>query len=411
MMRNSSMWENKSCPGSVPTQIYVSRGINGYLGHTTSMRCCVVVSARWLLACRGQVQQIFPSVLSNAFSKIMCAHLPGFGLEFVPAGSQLRRFQTRFLQWGRRLLAWPRGSPGVVVQGQLGWHDVVTVHLTQAAGLCARLLSLPPHCCAVRIAQYACTQSQSWIQLSWMNCTIMVSRIQMMQGSIWDAHHPPFVAGCVMSSLLWAVMLTPGMLQLCRPLAHLRVLAAMSPIAQDGVWTHVAARNARHWGFARCGHHNFADGRSARHRNQHTVPTHILCRFCANASDSLAHALLECTAHNVLRQRWRSRSRHFLFFFVLGTFLRLRHERRSGAHSGMLQCGPSLLSGALACLQGWGAASARQQRLRSARALPLQHCTSRREGAPGVRRRRRCVPRPLEGRTTELPTRTVQRTA
>ena len=33
------------------------------------------------------------------------------------------------------------------------------------------------------------------------------------------------------------------------------------------------------------------------------------------------------------------------------TFLRLRHERRSGAHSGMLQCGPSLLSGALACLQ------------------------------------------------------------
>ena len=87
-----------------------------------------------------------------------------FGLEFVPAGPQLRRFQTRFLQWGRRLLTWPRGSPGVVVQGQLGWHDVVTVHLTQAAGLCARLLSLPPHCCAVRIAQYACTQSQSWIQ-------------------------------------------------------------------------------------------------------------------------------------------------------------------------------------------------------------------------------------------------------
>ena len=51
-----------------------------------------------------------------------------------------------------------------MVQGQLGWHDVVTVHLTQAAGLGARLLSLPPHCCAVRIAQCACTQSQSWIQ-------------------------------------------------------------------------------------------------------------------------------------------------------------------------------------------------------------------------------------------------------
>ena len=111
-----------------------------------------------------------------------------FGLEFVPAGPQLRRFQTRFLQWGRRLLAWPRGSPGVVVQGQLGWHDVVTVHLTQAAGLCARLLSLPPHCCAVRIAQYACTKSQSWIQSVLHNHGVPHPH----------AHHPPFVAGCVM---------------------------------------------------------------------------------------------------------------------------------------------------------------------------------------------------------------------
>ena len=101
----------------------------------------------------------------------------------------------------------------------------------------------------------------------------------------------------------------------------------------------------------------------------------------------------------------------FFCFFFSRTFLRLRHERRSGAHSGMLQCGPSLLSGALACLQGWGAASACQQGLRAARALPFRRCTPRREGAPGVRRRRRCAPRLLEGRTTELPTRTVQRTA
>ena len=73
---------------------------------------------------------------------------------------------------------------------------------------------------------------------------------------------------------------------------------------------HVAARDARHWGLTRCGHHNFSNGRSARHRNQHTVPTHTPCRFCANASDSLADALRERTAHNVLRQRWQSRSRH-----------------------------------------------------------------------------------------------------
>jgi len=46
-----------------------------------------------------------------------------FGLEFVPQGPQIRRFQTRLCKWGRRLLAWPSGSPRVAVQGQLGWHD------------------------------------------------------------------------------------------------------------------------------------------------------------------------------------------------------------------------------------------------------------------------------------------------
>ena len=67
-----------------------------------------------------------------------------FGLEFVSAGPQIARFQTRLLQWGRRLLGWPRGSPNLAVQGQLGWHDAETIRLVQAAGLWARLLSLPP---------------------------------------------------------------------------------------------------------------------------------------------------------------------------------------------------------------------------------------------------------------------------
>ena len=58
------------------------------------------------------------------------------------------------------------------------------------------------------------------------------------------------------------------------------------------------------------GNHNFADGRSARHRNQHTVQAHTSCHFCAYASGSLAHVLPPCTAHNALRQRWRSRSQH-----------------------------------------------------------------------------------------------------
>ena len=63
---------------------------------------------------------------------------------------------------------------------------------------------------------------------------------------------------------------------------------------------------------ARCGHHPFADGRAARHRVPSTAWTNSPCRFCACGVDSVAHAVLECPAHNILRQRWANRSRHAL---------------------------------------------------------------------------------------------------
>ena len=72
------------------------------------------------------------------------------GLEFVPQGPHIRRFQSRLCTWGRRLLAWPNGSPRIAVQGQLGWHDADTLRLSQAASL-----SLPAHCFAAQFAEYA----------------------------------------------------------------------------------------------------------------------------------------------------------------------------------------------------------------------------------------------------------------
>ena len=68
---------------------------------------------------------------------------------------------------------------------------------------------------------------------------------------------------------------------------------------------HVSPALARYWGLARCGHHPFCDGRSARHRGNSIRP----CRFCASHADTLAHALLHCTAHRAVRERWRSRAR------------------------------------------------------------------------------------------------------
>ena len=110
MMRNSSMWENKSCPGSVPTLIQVSRCISGYLGHTTSMHHVDALlrrGERKMAACVSwtSVVNLPLCFVERIFKNYVCPSAR-FGLEFVPAGPQLRRCQTRFLQWGRRLLAW-----------------------------------------------------------------------------------------------------------------------------------------------------------------------------------------------------------------------------------------------------------------------------------------------------------------
>ena len=67
---------------------------------------------------------------------------------------------------------------------------------------------------------------------------------------------------------------------------------------------YVPASSARAWGLARCGHHCLCNGRTARHRGSGITP----CRFCTYGQDTLEHALLHCCAHNILRERWSTRS-------------------------------------------------------------------------------------------------------
>ena len=81
-----------------------------------------------------------------------------------------------------------------------------------------------------------------------------------------------------------------------------------------------------YWALARCGHHCFSDGRaapscnpSADHVFIFVVSCFYLCRFCmfrAAASDALAHAVFDCSAHTILRRRWARRSRHSAFSFL-----------------------------------------------------------------------------------------------
>ena len=226
-----------------------------------------------------------------------------FGLEFISAGPQNRRFQTRFLRWCRRLFTWPHGSPGAVVQGQLGWPDVNTMRFSHAIDLCSLLLRLPAHCCAGHIARYACYQSFSWIQ----------SVISELQND--GVPHPQdsgiHVACSASLSQRWFddfkfVLSNRAGVRYATVVQEASLLQSYAlwqpcPHMQHVVYgPQVAARNARYRGFARCGHHCFHDGRAARQRDSNTALAR--CRFGATGVNSLKHTLLHCRAHLIPRQ-------------------------------------------------------------------------------------------------------------
>ena len=67
----------------------------------------------------------------------------------------------------------------------------------------------------------------------------------------------------------------------------------------------VSASTVREWTLARCGHHPFLDGRSARHRSQ------IRPCLCGAAVWSFVHALRSCPLFVPWRRAWISRSHLF----------------------------------------------------------------------------------------------------
>ena len=70
-----------------------------------------------------------------------------FGMELMPTCATLNRFESRLLQWGRRLLRWPAGTPRAAVIAELGWLRPGDLITERAAGLFARLASIAPHQC------------------------------------------------------------------------------------------------------------------------------------------------------------------------------------------------------------------------------------------------------------------------
>ena len=220
---------------------------------------------------------------------------------------ELQRLSARFVQGGRRLLMWPRGAPTAVVQGQLGWLNIQFLCLLRVAGLWARLLCSPQRSVAARIAHIASTNSHS--SISHMGATLV---------NIGVAPPPSWGIGpCTPISVVhsWLRHVKEVVCRYSHAAYHAALLATES-LSSFAQWQplpnlpaivdcrHVLSVFAWYWGLARCGHHCFGDGRSARHRGDAPRP----CRFCAHESAPLHHALLERNAHRILRERWQDRT-------------------------------------------------------------------------------------------------------
>ena len=233
-----------------------------------------------------------------------------YGIEHISEPAALALFRKRFLQWGRRLLMWPAGAPGVAVIGELGWLDLDAHWTLRSASLFARLLQIrglrSRPCVPARVSEVAESWPTSWMSVirrrlqfervpdpaSWAvgpNCSHTLIR-SWCQRAV-----SPHVRACS-SARFFAAASSVDSLQL-----YLSVQPV--PSLCPAVYGHVAnVQDAREWGLARCGHHCFADGRAARHR--HVNPSSF-CRFCALGPDTLEHALLQCDACADLRHQWQ----------------------------------------------------------------------------------------------------------
>ncbi|CAE8678052.1 unnamed protein product [Polarella glacialis] len=236
-----------------------------------------------------------------------------YGIEFVTQSSALTLLRSRLLQWGRRILQWPAGAPGAAVLAELGWSDLDARWALRAASLCGRLMHLSGitsrPCLPSVIAAAAVSWPCSWIALT---------RDRLVSGGSPDASYWGVEPGCTRGLVQqWCERLVAPAVRAASDTRYAQAASAMGSLQNylalqpqprlcRAVYGSMATtEGAREWGLARCGHHCFADGRSARHRGASSAR---ICRFCATGSDSLEHALLHCPSCLDLRSRWLDRS-------------------------------------------------------------------------------------------------------
>ncbi|CAE8633289.1 unnamed protein product [Polarella glacialis] len=251
------------------------------------------------------------SLDSSWYDKLfrMCV-LPAFlhGCELAaPDRCALQVMDKRLRTWGRRFLGWPRGAPNAAVLGDLGWLDAEALTLSRAAGLFGRLRSrqLAGYRSEVPavVFQYALTRGSSWASLA----AASLGAAGALASQVWNVGlgAPPLVSRRWRRDAVEPALACASQRRFpeaARSLDSLRAYLAVQPLLLLHTAIHnrrVPAADAREWGFARCGHHVFADGRVSRHS-----VSDMRCFFCDGLICSLNHVLVLCPATADLRSAW-----------------------------------------------------------------------------------------------------------
>ena len=260
-----------------------------------------------------------------------------YGSQFLSAAS-ISFLDTKLRQWGRRLLQWPAGAPGAAVLGELGWVSFAFEVFRAQFGLFGRLSSVHPDGAhrglAARVFRYALGRQGSWAQQ--VSTSLCENGIDMPH--LWGVS-----PGCSPRALaVWQrrcmrPALHRNAVAACRnevaAMPSLRLFAQCHSHMTFCSYVHnsrLQSSVVREWSLARCGHHPFMDGRTARHRSQN-----LPC-LCGDDDWSFLHATRVCPIFASWRDVWLRRCEaagvHGVEQFADAAFLQLLftpHDRRN----------------------------------------------------------------------------------
>ena len=232
-----------------------------------------------------------------------------YGAQFLDS-AWVARLDKIMRQWGRRLLLWPTGAPSAAVLGELGWPPLSVEVARARLGLFGRLSVVPGHDVrrglASRVFNFAQTQPHSWAY----EVAQSLNQYGISLPSSWGIF--PGASEQLVSRWIQHHV-RPALQRVAQSQYHCE-LAALTSLADYAVFqprlgggnciheSNIPTSIVRDWTLARCGHHPFADGRSARH----SLMRHQVC-LCGTGQWEFLHALRYCPLLNDQRRRWLQR--------------------------------------------------------------------------------------------------------